>query len=155
MNKNNWYYTGLFDFLQSSVQGLHQNTYGAGIGRNIKNTGGTSFKVYGGFALQTIDYQEVGLASPSQQVSSALIGTNLRLFRFDKTTLTLNANFLPAISQPGRMHFTLNSSYYVKLWGKLNWNVSFYGTWDNRPPPGFAKSDYGTSSGISLTIGNR
>ncbi len=156
MRQNNWHYTGLADFLQSSVQGIQlQNTFGGGIGRNIKNTGGISFTVYGGLAWQKIDYEQAILLARTQQVTSSLIGSNLKLFRFDRTTLTLSANFLPAISQPGRMHFNLKSSYYVKLWGKLDWNFTVYDTWDNRPPPGFVGSDYGTSSGISLTFGNR
>jgi hypothetical protein len=67
----------------------------------------------------------------------------------------LNATFLPAVSDPGRFHFNLNTSYYVKLWGKLDWNFTFYGNWDNRPPPGFTSSDYGTTSGLSLAFGNR
>jgi hypothetical protein len=153
---NNWYYTGLADFLQSSVQGIQlQSTLGGAIGRNIKNTGGTTFSVYGGLAGQKIDYQEAVLPAPTQNVASGLIGTSLRLFRFDRTTLNMNANFLPAISEPGRMHFNLKASYYVKLFGKLDWNFTFYDTWDNRPPPGFASSDYGTTSGLSLTFGNR
>jgi len=140
---NNWYYTGVVDFLQSSVQGIQlESTFGGGIGRYLKNTGPTTFQVYGGFAWQRINYQEA-FAAPTQQVTSALLGTSLRLFRFDKTTLTFNANILPAISQPGRVHFNLNTSYYVKLWGKLNWNFTLYGNWDNRPPPGFVGSDYG------------
>jgi len=153
---NNWYYTGLVDLTQSSVQGIQlQSTFGGGIGRIIKNTGNTSFSVYGGFAWQKIDYEKAVLPVSAQQVTSGLIGTNLRLFRFDRTTLNVNANLFPAISQPGRLHFLLKSSYYVKLWGKLNWNFSVYGEWDTQPPPGFVGSDYGTSSGLSLSFGNR
>ena len=156
MRWKNWHYTGLADFLQSSEQGIQlQSTFGGGIGRSIKNTGSTSFTVYGGLAWQQINYREAVLLSPKQQVTSALIGTGLKLLYFDRTTLKVSANLLPAISQPGRVHFTLNSSYYVKLWGKLNWNFTVYGNWDNRPPPGFSGSDYGTTSGVSLTIGNR
>jgi Protein of unknown function, DUF481 len=156
MRWNNWYYTGLADFLQSSVQGIQiASTFGGGVGRYLKNTGRTTFKVYGGFAWQRINYQEALLLSPTQQVTSALLGASLSLFRFDKTTLALNAIVLPAVSQPGRVHFNLNSSYYVKLWGKLNWNFTVYGNWDTRPPPGFVGSDYGTTSGLSLTFGNR
>jgi len=33
--------------------------------------------------------------------------------------------------------------------------VSFYGNWDNQPPPGFSGSDYGSSSGLSWTFGLR
>jgi len=153
---NNWYYTGLADLLQSTVQGIQiQTTLGGGIGRYLKNTGRTTFRVYGGFAWQRINYQEAVLPSPTQQVTTALVGTNLNLFRFDKTTITLDAILLPALSQPGRLRFNLNASYYVKLWGKLNWNFTVYGNWDNQPPPGFVGSDYGATSGLSLSFGNR
>jgi hypothetical protein len=152
---NNWYYTGLIDLLQSSVQGIQlQNSFGGGIGRNIVNTGSTFFSLYGGFAWQQINYQQTILAASTQHVTAGLIGTQLRLFRFDKTTLSASANLLPAISQPGRVNFNLNTSYYVKLWGKLNWNFTLYGNWDNQPPPGFSTSDYGTASGLSISFGN-
>jgi hypothetical protein len=45
---------------------------------------------------------------------------------------------LHALSDPDRVHFNLNTSYYVKLWRKLTWNITFYGNWDNHPPPGFS-----------------
>jgi hypothetical protein len=83
-----------------------------------------------------------------------LIAAQVRLFQFNKTTLTVGNLLLPALSEPGRVHDNLNVSYYVKLWSNLTWNLSFYGNWDNRPPPGFAGSDYGTSSGVSWTFGN-
>jgi hypothetical protein len=152
---NNWYYMGLADFLQSSVQGIQlQKIFGGGIGRIIKNTGRTSFNVYGGLAWQQINYHQAAV-SPTQQVALGLIGTNLKLFQFDRTTLMLNANLFPAISEPGRVHFNLNASYYIKLWGQFTWNFTFYSNYDNRPPPGFAGSDYGTTSGIGWTFGNR
>jgi hypothetical protein len=152
----NWYYTGMTDFLQSSVQGIRlQSTFGGGIGRNIWNTGATTFTVYGGFAWQKIDYHEAIIAARPQQVTSGLIGSSLKLFQFDRTTLTASANLLPAVSQPGRIHLNLRATYYVKLWGKLNWNFTVYDTFDNRPPPGFVGSDYGTSSGLNLNFGSR
>lgn len=152
----NWYYTGIGDFLQSSAQGIRmQSTFGGGIGRDIKNTGGTYFTIYGGLAFQQINYHQEIIQAATQHVTSALIGTNLEMFRFDRTTLKTSVNLLPALSEPGRLHITLDSTYYVKIWGKLNWNITFYGNWDNRPPPGFSGSDYGSSTGLSLSFGNR
>ena len=58
-----------------------------------------------------------------------------------------------ALSDPGRVRFNTNASYYIKIVSNLKWNMSFYGNWDNRPPPGFSGSDYGTSSGLSWTFG--
>jgi Protein of unknown function, DUF481 len=153
---NNWYVTGITQFLQSSVQGIQlQDTFGGGLGRNFVNTGSTFVTAYGGFAWQQINYQQSIVPARTQQVTAGLIGTQVRLFAFDKTTMAVSANLLPALSQPGRVQFTLNASYYVKLWGKLNWNLSLYGNWDNRPPPGFVGSDYGASSGLSISFGNQ
>lgn len=153
---NNWFCTGLADFLQSSVQGIQlQSSVGGGIGRYIKRTGGTTFSVYGGFAWQGINYQQSVTPATTQNVASGLVGTELRLYRFDRTTLVVTANLLPAINQPGRVHFITNASYYVKIWSKLNWNFTFYGNWDNQPPPSFSGSDYGATSGLSLSFGSR
>ena len=156
MRWNNWYYIGIADFLQSTVQGIQlQDTFGGGVGRNIKNSGSRSFTIYGGFAWQQINYKEANFSPRTQQVAAALLGARLRLFQFDRSSLVVNADLLPALTDPGRLHFNLSSSYYVKLWGKLNWNFGINGNWDNRPPPGFSTSDYSASSGISVNFGNR
>jgi hypothetical protein len=153
---NNWYYAGLADFLKSSVQGIQlQSTFGGGIGRYLKNTNNTMISIYGGLAWENIAYQRQVSPAPNQQVTTALIVGEMKLFRFDKTNLDVTAIVLPALSNPGRVHTNLNATYYVKLWGNFTWNFSFYGNWDNRPPPGFSGSDYGTSSGITYTFGNR
>ncbi len=152
---NNWYNAGLADFLQSSQQGIQlQSTFGGGIGRYFKNTHNTSISVYGGAASQTIAYQQHVLATTNQQVTSALIVGEMKFFRFDKTNLNLTALVLPALSEPGRVHTNLQAVYYIKFWKDFSWNFSFYGNWDNHPPPGFSSSDYGTSNGISYTFGN-
>ena len=153
---NNWYYAGLADFLQSSEQGIQlQSTFGGGIGRYFKNTNNTIITFYGGIAWQDIAYRQQLVPSNNQQVTSALIVGKVSLFRFDKTNLELVGTVLPALSDPGRIHTNLNASYYIKLWSKFTWNISFYGNWDNQPPPGFSSSDYGTSSGITYKFGNR
>jgi Holliday junction resolvase len=154
---NNWYYTGLADFLQSAQQGITlQSTFGGGMGRYLKNTGRASISLTGGFAWQQINYQQGVLTAPTQQVTSGLVASELNLYYFDRTNLTVSAMLLPALSDPGRVHFNLNTSYYVRLWRKkLTWNITFYGNWDNHPPPGFSGADYGSSSGVSWRFGNR
>ena len=153
---NNWYYAGIADFLQSSVQGIQlQSSLGGGVGRYLKNNDHVVISVIGGLAWQRINYQQKALPSPTQNVASGLVGSDVKLFYFNKTNLTISTYLLPALSEPGRVHFNLNTTYYVKLWSKLTWNISFYGNWDNRPPPGFSGSDYGTSSGVSWRFGNQ
>jgi Protein of unknown function, DUF481 len=153
---NNWYYAGLVEFLQSSEQGIQlQSTFGGGVGRYLKNTNNTVISIYSGVAWENIAYHEQLIPATNQQVTSALIAGEMQLFRFDKTKLSLTATVLPALSKPGRVHTNLNATYYIKVWSKFTWNLSFYGNWDNQPPPGFSGTDYGTSSGISYRFGNR
>lgn len=153
---NNWYYTGIVNFLQSTEQGIQLQTgLGGGIGRFVANNNHAKISLIGGFAWQRINYQQRILTAATQDVDSALLGAEVKLFYFNKTRLGVTTYLLPALSEPGRVHYSLNTSYYVKLWSNLTWNISFYGNWDNRPPPGFSGSDYGTTSGFSWTFGNQ
>ena len=151
---NHWFYSGLANFLQSSEQGIAlQSTYGGGIGRYLTNSDRASVAVYGGVAWQSTSYNQSHLQATEQNVTSALFWAQAKLFKFSKTDFVVTGTLLPALSDPGRLRFNTDASYYIKLVSNLKWNFSFYGNWDNRPPPGFATSDYGTSSGISWTFG--
>lgn len=151
---NNYFYSGLGSFLQSSAQGITlQTTIGGGLGRYLKNTNQTKISVLGGVAWQGTNYQPSIVPVGNQNLAAAVVSTNINLFRFSKTNLSITATLLPALSEPGRVHFNMNAAYYVKLFRNLKGNVSVYGNWDNRPPAGFSGSDYGSSSGLSWTFG--
>jgi len=153
---NNWYYKGTGSFLQSSVQDIDlQSTFAGGVGRYLKNTNHAGITLTAGIAYQRITYGQTVVAAPAENVTSAWISSQVKLYQFDRTNLTVTANLLPALSDPGRVHFNLNTSYYIKIWSKLNFNISFYGNWDTRPPRTFSGSDYGTSTGLNWTFGNR
>ncbi len=154
MSQNNWFYSGLGSFLQSSEQGIVlQSTVGAGIGRYVKNTNRASFSVLVGAAWQNTNYEPSIFPISKQNIAAGLIYAEARFFKFSKTTFDVTAAILPAVTDPGRIRFNTNATYYVKLFSDLKWNVSFYGNWDSRPPLGFSGSDYGTSSGLSWTFG--
>jgi hypothetical protein len=151
---NNYFYSGLGSFLQSSAQGITlQTTIGAGIGRYLKNTNQSKISLLGGLAWQGTNYQPSIVPVGNQNLAAAVIALDLNLFRFNKTNLNVTATLFPALSEPGRVRFHANATYYVKLVSNLSWNVSFYGNWDSRPPVGFSGSDYGSSSGVSWTFG--
>jgi hypothetical protein len=154
--KRNYFYESLGSFLQSSVQGIRlQTTLGGGLGYFFKNTNRTRIAVLGGLAWQNTDYTGSVVPQTAHNVAAALVATEIKLFMFKKTNLDVTAALLPALSDPGRVRFNTNASYYLKLFGNLSWNLSFYGNWDNQPPPGFSGSDYGSSSGLTWTFGNR
>jgi putative salt-induced outer membrane protein YdiY len=156
VRRNNWYYAGIGDFLQSSVQGIQmQTSLGGGIGHYFKNTNRVKFSVLGGAAWQSTNYEPTLVSQEGQNIATALVASNLKFFVFDKTDLSIAAMLFPAISDPGRVRFGTRATYFVKLFGDISWNISFYGNWDNKPIAGFSGSDYGTTSGISWTFGSR
>jgi small nuclear ribonucleoprotein (snRNP)-like protein len=151
---NNYFYAGLADFLQSSVQGIRlQTSVGGGIGRYLKNTNRATITILGGFAWQNTRYNQSLVFAGTQNLAAALVAGEAKLFKFNKTDLDVTAVLFPVLSDPGRIKFNMNAAYYIKITGDLSWNVSFYGNWDNQPPPHFTGNDYGTSSGLSWTFG--
>jgi hypothetical protein len=153
---NNWFYAGIASFLQSSEQDIRlQSNLGGGIGRYLKNTNHASIALIGGLAWQSTNYKQTINPVSTQNVAAALIGAQVKLFRFNKTNLAVTATAFPALSEPGRIYFNTNATYYIKITSDLSWNISFYGNWDNQPPANFSGSDYGTSSGLSYTFGLR
>jgi hypothetical protein len=156
LRKHNYFYEGLGNFLQSSVQGIRlQTSLGGGIGYFFKDTNTTTVSLVGGLAWQGTNYTTSVVPQSAQNVAAALIAGEVKLFKFKKTNLDVTATLLPALSDPGRVRFNMNTTYYLKLFGNLSWNLSFYGNWDNQPPPGLSGSDYGTSSGVTYTFGNK
>jgi hypothetical protein len=153
---NNWFYAGVGNFLQSSTQDIRlQSNIGMGLGRYLKNTNRATIWVLGGLAWQNTKYSQSVQSQTPQNVAAAMTSAHMQLFRFKKTNLNIDAFAFPALSQPGRVYFNTDVAYYVKLFGSIDWNISFYGNWDNQPPSHFSGSDYGTSSGITYSFGNK
>jgi hypothetical protein len=153
---SNWFYTGLGNFLQSSEQEIQlQSNVAGGIGRYLKKTNRSTILVAGGLGWQNTAYSQTLQSQPGQNVLGGMALTEMKFFRFDKTDLTIDAAAFPALTQPGRVYFNTTATYYVKIFGKVDWNLSFYGNWDNEPPPHFSGSNYGTTSGLSYSFGNR
>jgi hypothetical protein len=156
MRWNNWFYTGVGSLLQSTEQDIAlQSSIGGGIGRYLKNTNRARVAVFGGIAYQNTRYKQTATDHSAQNALAGLVGASAELFRFNKTNLTIAGTVIPAFNQPGRVYNALNATYWIKFWSNLTWNVSFYGNWDNQPPPTFSGSDYGTSTGLGWTFGNR
>jgi len=89
---NNWFYSGLGTFLQSSEQGINlQTTVGGGIGRYLKNTNRASISVLGGVAWLQTNYKPALVPLGATNVGSALIAADVRLFKFSKTNLSATA----------------------------------------------------------------
>ena len=151
---NNYFYSALASFRQSSEQDIRlQTIVGGGIGRYLKNNNHAIIAVLGGLAWQSTNYTPATVVPATQNLAAALIGAEVQFFKFSKTNLNVTATLFPALSEPGRVLFNTNASYYIKIFGNLSWNISFYGNWDSQPPAHLSGSDYGSSSGLTWTFG--
>jgi hypothetical protein len=121
----------------------------------LKNTNRSSIYLLGGLGWQDVGYGKNAVAQGTQNTAVGFVATEIKAFKFKKTNLGASASIIPAISESGRVHFNANAVYYIKIINDLSWNFSFYGSWDTQPPSTLPKSDYGTSSGLSWTFGNR
>ncbi len=148
-----WFTSSYNQFLQSSQQGIAlQTSIGGGVGRLVMDSNAARISLSGGLAWQGTQYQDRSEPQSAQNALAGLIVGDMHLFRFKKTALDLTAVFAPVLTQAGRVRFNTNASYSIQIINNLWWKLSFYGNWDNRPPPNFAGSDYGTSASISYSF---
>jgi hypothetical protein len=156
MSRKNNFWAGSVGYLQSSVQGIERQVTMAGsVGRYLKNTNRVEWIALGGLGWQRNHYEGDTTVQPVQDIGVAVFSSTLKTYVFKKTRLDLTASFAPALTDPGRNFIKTNLSYYLKLFGKIDWDLSFYGNWDTRPPMNFQGSDYGTSIGLRYSFGNR
>lgn len=152
---SHWFYTGWGGFLQSAEQGISlQTSLGGGVGRFLENTSDVKASLGGGLVWQATRYESSVNGAPTEDVLGLAVIGRLNYVRFKTTTINLTANGIPALNELGRFFFNTNASVYFQLFGDVDWNVSFYGNWDTRPPSGSSGSDYGVNSGLSWTFGD-
>jgi hypothetical protein len=154
--RDQYFYTANAGFLQSSVQEIERQTIlGLGIGGYIKNTNRLRLTLQAGLGWVSTTYSPDFTAQRLQNLVVAPLGASLELFSFKQTRLNATATALPALNQLGRVLTRVNATYYLKLFGKVDWNLSFYGNWDNQPPLHLPSADYGSSTGLSYSFGNK
>jgi putative salt-induced outer membrane protein YdiY len=157
LSRTNYFVAGSAGFLQSSVQEIQSQTILAGtFGRFLKNTNRVHLILHGGPGwLRTLYNATSSEENRRQDVGVVLISTNLQAFVFKKSRFNITLTAVPALTESRRLYSKLNASYYLKVFGKIDWNLSFYGNWDTHPPTNFPSSDYGSSTGLSYTFGNK
>jgi len=156
MRWSNWFYSGFASGLQSAEQQISlQTNLGGGFGRYLKKSSNVRASLTGGLVWQATTYEASVTTASSEDMIGLMLMGNLNFVQFKRQSLNLRVNAIPSINELGRFYFNTNASYFLKLFGEVNWNLSFYGNWDTQPPSGTSGSDYGLNSGLSWTFGNQ
>lgn len=156
LKKKDFFVSGGFGLLQSTEQGIsRQLSFTGGLGYKFVDSSRARIALMGGMAWQRTHYDRADIVGGNQNQAAAVIATEIRYFKFKKAGLDLFATVLPSISEPGRYFVKVNQNFYYKIFPRVTLNVGFYGGWDNRPPFGLPGSDYGTTTGLGWTFGNK
>jgi putative salt-induced outer membrane protein YdiY len=148
----NSFLIGLSDFLHSSQQDIVlRTTLGGGYGRYLMRTNQNQLRWLVGADYTQASYQS-GLTQPTQQNVELLLGAEYQLFHFDRYAVQSQFLVFPGMSDFGRVRFTTNSIFTVKLSNKFHWNLSFWDNFDSRPPLNAQRNGTGLSTGLGWTF---
>jgi putative salt-induced outer membrane protein YdiY len=151
LNRNS-FVLGLGDFLHSSQQNLSlRTTLGGGYGRYLKRSNQNSLRWLVGADYSKGNYQ-AGLNQPTQNNVELLLGAEYQLFHFDRYTLQSQFLLFPGLSDFGRVRFTTNDTFSMRLSNNFHLNFSFWDNFDSNPPLSAKKNATGLSTGLGWTF---
>jgi len=95
--------------------------------------------------------EEYAVDAPRTTNSEALVGYDFSYFtlHYPKTGVDLNARLMPGLNQWGRVRAEVNTSVRRELLRDFTVSISFYDTYDSRPPgEGALKNDVGVVTSV-------
>ena len=146
-----WFWAGLGALERNDQLGIDLRTIaGAGYGRFLVQSGRSLWSVTGG--LVVTNEQRAGNEAAGNNLE-AFFNTDFEFFTYDtpKTTLSTVLTVFPGITDSGRIRAKLDFELRRELIKDLFIQLSFYDSYDSRPPEEGTQNDYGvvTSLGYS------
>lgn len=153
LNRSNWYYGGISNFLSSTAQEIDlRSTLGGGLAKRIIFTNRTNLNAVGGLAL-TVEQDAPGATSTARtKALDSAFAVQYSTFRFDSTTFDTAIWVYPSLTSPGRVRFTLNQDVYYKFLGDFYIRMSFYDNYDNQPVVGAPPNNLGGSTTVGWSF---
>jgi putative salt-induced outer membrane protein YdiY len=86
--------------------------------------------------------------------AEGLIRSSIDIFDYTLpiTRLSANINVFPGITESGRLRVNTDISLRNEIIRSVFWNLSFYSTYDNRPPEGASMEDFGIVTSIGASF---
>jgi hypothetical protein len=125
---------------------------GAAFGKYFKQTSRSELSGMLGLAL-TREWPTG--SEDSQQSIEGIIGGNWRIFKFNSPTVSMSSAALlfPSLTDSGRYRSNLNLSLRQELVKDFYLDLSFYHSYDNKPPDaGAENSDYGVTTSLGYSF---
>jgi hypothetical protein len=151
--RKKWSIGSYLNFLSSDEQSLDlRTTVGGALGYRPTFTNRTNWFLFGGAVLNRERFQAGVTPGPEGNEVEGLLGTQFSMFRFTKSQLNTTVSVFPSFTTPGRVRFGARADYRIEIINNLTWTLSFYDSYDSRPPQNAKKNDLGITVGIGWTF---
>jgi len=144
-----WYVNTSQDFLNSEEQGLDlRTTIGGGGGRYLLRSSSQYLALGGGIAWTNEDYTDTSL--PTKNSAEAYLGTEFMTEKMKFADVLTRLTYYPSLTISGRHRLNYKFDLDFNLPGDWYFRIGIFANYDNRPPEGFSKSDYGWSNAFGF-----
>jgi len=148
--RNRWFWKASTGFETNEELGLDLRALVAGTaGRYLIQNPTLRFELNAGLAGNWEDRQDGTTTS-----AEGLIRSSLEVFKHTLpiTRLSASVNIFPGITESGRLRINTNVSLRNEIVRSVFWDLTFFSTFDNRPPQGASEEDYGIVTSIGASF---
>ena len=148
--RNRWFWKASTGFETNEELGLDLRTLIAGTaGKYLIQRPALRFELNAGLAGNWEDRQDGTTTS-----AEGLIRSSLEIFKHTLpiTRLSASISVFPGITESGRLRVNTNVSLRNEIVRSVFWDLTFFSTYDNRPPEGAEQEDYGIVTSIGASF---
>ncbi len=143
-----WYVNTTQDLLNSEEQGLSlRTTIGGGGGRYLTRSSSQYLALGGGLAWTNEKYTD---ATPTKDSADAYLGSEFMTEKLKITDLITRFTYYPSLTISDRYRLMYRFDLDFNLPGDWYFRIGLFDNYDNKPPAGFSKNDYGWSNGFGF-----
>jgi len=149
--KDRWFWKATGGLERNEELGLNLRTIiGATAGKYLVQNPTLRFELNAGLAENWEDRVD-GIKSASTE---GLIRASLDIFKHTLpiTRLSASVSVFPGITDSSRMRINSDISLRNEIVRSVFWDLTFYSTFDNRPPEGSAEEDFGIVTSIGASF---
>lgn len=148
--RDRWFWKATTGFETNEELGLDLRAIVAGTaGRYLIQSPTLRFELNAGLAGNWENRQD-GTSTSAE----GLIRSSLEIFKHTLpiTRLSASVNVFPGITESGRLRVNTNVSLRNEIVRSVFWDLTFFSTFDNRPPEGAEQEDYGIVTSIGASF---
>ena len=148
--RNRWFWRATAGFETNEELGLDLRALVAGTaGKYLVQKPTLRFELNAGLAGNMEDRQDGTTTS-----AEGLIRSSVEIFKhtLPVTRLSASVNVFPGITESGRLRVNTNVSLRNEIVRSVFWDLTFFSTFDNRPPQGAEEEDYGIVTSIGASF---